>query len=79
MSVRIGFELPDRGSAVEGASHHQETFNDIATASGWITMHVPEPERPGIKMWIDGLPITGATLAAFIRPVALPGEYPEPF
>lgn len=73
-SVRISF----RGPAIsehhkEAGQDQQQTFPDTGAASDWIVMHIPETERHFVKMWIDGTPLTGATLDATLRP--FPSEH----
>ena len=70
-AVRITF----RGPAIsehdeEAGTYQQHTFPDLANASAWITMHIPQNEQRLVKMWIDDVAITGATLAAAMRPIA---------
>lgn len=73
-SVRISFRGPKISEHEDDVGEdQQQTFPDTAMASDWVILHIPETERPLVKMWIDGTPITGATLDATLRP--FPGKF----
>jgi hypothetical protein len=70
MSIRITFRTPKIGEHAEGVGKFQQkNFPEMSMASDWIVMHIPATERGLVKMWIDDLPITGATLSAAMRPM----------
>jgi hypothetical protein len=70
MTIRITSRTPKIGEHEEGEGNfQQQIFPELTMASDWIVMHIPETERPLVKMWIDDVPITGATLAATLRPL----------
>jgi hypothetical protein len=70
MSVRITFrasttdELP-----TDAGKFRQKQFDNLALASAWIEIHIPDVERRLVKMWVNDIPITGATLEASLRPI----------
>lgn len=71
MTIRITYRTPKIGEHEDGeGKFQQQNFPELTVASDWIVMHIPETERPLIKMWIDDVPITGATLEATIRPLS---------
>lgn len=70
MSVRITYRTPRIGHEPEKAGKFQQKqFETAIMASDWIAIHIPEPERHLVKMWVDDIPLTGATLDAAIRPM----------
>ncbi|MDB5538232.1 MAG: hypothetical protein JWQ65_3107 [Devosia sp.] len=73
MTVRITFRGPEISEHEEQAGNYQQqSFPDLATTSDWIALHIPETERRLVKMWIDDIAITGATLEASLRPLPAP-------
>lgn len=70
MSVRITYRIPVVSENAEDAGQFKQMqFDDLANASGWISVHIPETERPLVKMWVDDILITGAALEAAMRPL----------
>ena len=70
MSICITYRTPQIGEHKEGeGKFQQQTFPEMIMASDWIVMHIPETERGLVKMWVDDVPITGATLQAAMRPL----------
>jgi len=68
--VRITFRRPAVAEQAEDVGTVQEqVFQDVATMANWVVMHIPETERSLICLWIDGRPITGATLQATLLPL----------
>jgi hypothetical protein len=73
MSVRIVFRGPVIAEHAEAAGTAQEqTFADLTSMTDWVAVHIPETERSMIRLWIDGTPVTGATLEATLRPIPEP-------
>lgn len=65
MTVQIVFRGPVIAEHADDAGTEQERFfNNLTSLTDWVAVHIPETERGLVKLWINGIPITGATLQA---------------
>ena len=69
MSVRITFREPQLDEQDDQpGKYRQQNFPYLTEAVDWIGTNIAERDRQLIKLWIDDIAITGATLEAFLRP-----------
>ena len=69
-SVKIICRTPKIGVQSDTESVVQQNVcAELASASDWILMHVPETERSLVRMWVGNVELKGATLARFIQPL----------
>lgn len=62
------------GSIGKQSQMHFSSFED---SREWVLGNIPEPERRRIKLWANGLQITGATRASVFLPLAFNWRHPE--
>jgi hypothetical protein len=72
MTIRITYKQPKIGDEPQKpGKYKQKRFTHIELAASWIVLNIPETERNMIKLWVSGVPITGATRTSALRPLPL--------